>query len=322
MKNVIVSLVALAGVASIASAQITQEPVGASLRYEVAVNGGAWSSSVNANPGDRVEWRAVLNINPNLQTPGLQPVAALGSIFYQPVIVNADITGAGASRDNLGAWRNNGISGQGNTTLAQGLLSVADGNNSGALSSYGRVRFGFTSRSTTTGSSGGLTGFDHAATADTDINGLSASGGFGLIRIAGANNPNWYPASIPAGSVALNNQILWGVVSDNPAVSSTWFLAGTQNLVLFRQSLTLSDNTDLRQICLTSEAATLFRAGGGAGTDDLRFMRSAGPGEGSSNASIRNGVEYIAGCINVVPTPGAVALLGLGGLVAGRRRRA
>lgn len=315
MKNVIVSLVALAGVASIASAQITQEPVGATLRYEVAVNGGAWSSSVNANPGDRVEWRAVLNIS----APG---AAALGSIFYQPVIVNADITGAGASRDNLGAWRNNGISGQGNTTLAQGLLSVAEGNNTGALSSYGRVRFGFTSRSTAAGNSGGLTGFDHAATADSNINGLSASGGFGLIRIAGANNPNWYPESIPAGSIALNNQILWGVVSDNPAPTSTWFLGGTQDLVLFRQSLTLSDATDLRTISLTSEAATLFRAGGGAGTDDTRFMRSAAAGEGGSTATIRNGVEYVAGVINVVPTPGAVALLGLGGLVAGRRRRA
>lgn len=313
MKNVIVSLVALAGIAGVASAQITQEPVGASLRYEVAVNGGAWSSTVNANPGDTVEWRAVLNIT-------AQGAQALGSIFYQPVIVNADNTGP--SMDMLGAWRNGGVSGQGNTTLAQGLLSVADGQNSGPLSSYGRVRFGFTSRSTTTGNSGALTGFRHAASDDTNINGLSASGGFGLIRIAGSNNASWYPESIPAGSVALNNQILWGVVSDNPAPTSTWFLGGTTDLVLFRQSLTLSDATDARQICITSEAATLFRAGGSAGTDDTRYMRSAAAGEGGATATIRNGVEYMAGCINVVPAPGAVALLGLGGLVAGRRRRA
>lgn len=313
MKNVIVSLVALAGVASLASAQVTQSPIGATMRYEVAVNGGAWSTSVDAQPGDQVEWRAVLNITaPN--------AAALGSIFYQPVIVNAD--NDGPSMDMLGSFRNGGISGQGNTTLQQGLLSVAEGNNSGALSGYGRVRFGFTSRSTAAGNSGGLTGFRHAAAADTDINGLSASGGFGLIRIAGANNPNWYPASIPAGSIALNNQILWGVVSDNPSPTSTWFLGGTSELVLFRQALVLSDNEDARQVCITSEAATLFRAGGGAGADDLRFMRSAAAGEGGSNATIRNGVEYIAACINVVPTPGAVALLGLGGLVATRRRRA
>jgi len=316
MKNVIVSLVALAGVAGIANAQVTQEPIGATLRYQVAVNGGAWGSNVSVAPGDRVEWRAVLNFT------GTQAAAALGRIYYQPVFSNVDNTGAGATQDQLGAWRNGGSSGQGNTTLAQGLLSVAEGSNSGALSSYGRVRFGFTSRSTAAGNSGGLTGFDHAATADSNINGLSASGGFGLIRIAGANNPNWYPESIPAGSIALNNQILWGVVSDNPAPTSTWFLGGTQDLVLFRQSLTLSDATDLRTISLTSEAATLFRAGGGAGTDDTRFMRSAAAGEGGSTATIRNGVEYVAGVINVVPTPGAVALLGLGGLVAGRRRRA
>lgn len=313
MKNIIVSLVALAGIAGVASAQLTQQPIGANLRYEVAVNGGAWSSSVNANPGDQVEWRAVLNITaPN--------AVALGSIFYQPVIVNADNTGP--SMDMLGAWRNGGISGQGNTNLQPGLLSLADGANSGALSSYGRVRFGFTSRSTTAGNSGGLTGFRHDASADTDINGLSASGGFGLIRIAGANNPNWYPENIPNGTVALNNQILWGVVSDNPAATSTWFLSGTTDLVLFRQAIVLSDATDARTISITSEAATLFRAGGSAGTDDTRFMRSAALGEGGPTSTIRNGVEYTAGVINVVPAPGAVALLGLGGLVAGRRRRA
>jgi len=311
MKNVIVSLVALAGIAGVASAQIQQEPVGAALRYEVAVNGGAWSSSVNANPGDRVEWRAVLNIS----APG---AAALGSLFYQPVITNAD--NEGASMDMLGDFRNGGQSGQGNTTLAQGLLSVAEGNESGPLGSYGRVRFGFTSRSAA--NSGGLVGHRHAGTADADISGQSSSNGLGYIRVAGSNNTSWYPESIPNGTVALNNQILWGVVSDNPSPSSTWFLGGTTDLVLFRQALTLSDSTDARTLAITSEAATLFRSGGSAGTNDVRFMRSAATGEGGATATIRNGVEYVAGFINVVPTPGAVALLGLGGLVAGRRRRA
>lgn len=144
-------------------------------------------------------------------------------VFYQPVIVNADITG-GLARDNLGAWRNNGVSGQGNTTLAQGLLSVAEGNNSGALSSYGRVRFGFTSRSTAAWQRRrDLTGFDHAAGTDTDINGLSATGGFGLIRIASAQQPELVPGFDPGWQRRVrDNQILWGVVSDNPAATSTW----------------------------------------------------------------------------------------------------
>lgn len=312
MKNVIVSLVALAGVAGIANAQVQQEPIGATLRYQVAVNGGAWGSNVTIAPGDRVEWRAVLNFT------GTQAAAALGRIYYQPVFGNVDNAGAGANQDNLGAWRNGGASGQGNTTLAQGLLSAAEGNNSGALADYGRVVFGFTSRSTTAGSSGALTGIRH------NSDGGSPAGSF--IRIAGTNNGTWYPASQPNGSVALNNQILWGVVADNNTATSTWFSAGTQGVVIFRQAFIASTDAPVgtdRIVSLNSEAATLQRAGGSSGTDDTRFMTWAAAGEGGSTATIRSGVAYEGATITIaVPAPGAVALLGLGGLVAGRRRRA
>jgi len=309
MKNVIVSLVALAGVAGIANAQVTQEPIGATLRYQVAVNGGAWGSNVSVAPGDRVEWRAVLNFT------GTQAAAALGRIYYQPVFSNVDNTGAGATQDQLGAWRNGGSSGQGNTTLAQGLLSAAEGANSGALADYGRVTYGFTSRSTTAGSSGALTGIRH--------NGDNGAPAGSYLRIAGSNNTSWYPASIPNGTVALNNQILWGVVSDNNTATSTWFATGTQGIVIFRQAFIVSSDGGERTIGLNSEAATLQRAGGSSGTDDTRFMTWAAAGEGGSTATIRSGVAYEGASINVVvPAPGAVALLGLGGLVAGRRRRA
>ncbi len=309
MKNVIVSLVALAGIAGAASAQVEQAPIGATLRYEVSLNGGAWSQSVNANPGDRVEWRTVVSLNAGLQAN------ALGRIFYQPVLSNVDNVADANGQDSLAMFRNNGISGQGNSTLTPGLLSAAEGNNAAALADYGRVVYGFTSRSTTAGNSGGLTGFRHTAGSDG-----APAGNF--IRIAGANNTPWYPASIPNGTVALNSQILWGVVSDNNTATSTWFATGTQNLVLFRQALILSTNDALRSITINSEAATLQRAGGGSGTNDLRFATFALAGEGGSTATLRVGIEYIGAKINVVPTPGAAALLGLGGLVATRRRRA
>lgn len=311
MKNVIVSLVALAGVASAVNAQ-TQPPmeaVGATLKYEVALPGGAWGSSVDILPGQRVEWRAVLNFT------GTAAAVALGQIFYQPVFSNVDNDGAGATQDSLGAWRNNGISGQGNTNLSPGLLSVAEGNDSATLASYGRVRYGFTSRSTTAGSSGALGGIRHSG-------GSAGAPAGNFIRIAGANNPNWYPASIPNGTVELNNQILWGVVSDNNAATSTWFTTGTSNLAIFRQAFIASTDDSVRTVTLNSERATLRRAGGGAGTDDLRFMTWALAGEGGATATVRVGVEYIGATINIIPTPGAAALLGLGGLVAARRRRA
>lgn len=306
MKNVIVSLVALAGVAGIANAQVTQEPIGATLTYQVALPGGAWGSNVVAPVGTRVEWRAILNFT------GTQAAAALGRIYYQPVFGNTDNTG---TTDNLGAWRNGGSSGQGNTTLAQGLLSAAEGASSNQLADYGRVVFGFTSRSTTAGSSGALTGVRH--------NGDNGAPAGSYIRIAGTNNGTWYPATQPNGSVALNNQILWGVVSDNNTAASTWFSAGTQGVVVLRQAFIVGDQ-DARTITLNSEAATLQRAGGSSGTDDTRFMTWAAAGEGGSTATIRVGVNYAGATITVppVPAPGAVALLGLGGLVAGRRRRA
>ncbi|GEM_PF-806140 len=313
MKNVIVSLVALAGIAAVANAQVTQEPIGARFEYQVSVNGGAWSNSATINAGQRVEWRARVSYTGSLAA------VALGQVYYQPVFSNVDNSGAGMAQDQLGAFRNNGISGQGNSTLTPGLLSAAEGNNAAALADYGRVVYGFTSRSTTAGNSGGLTGFRHTAGSDG-----APAGNF--IRIAGANNTPWYPASIPNGTVALNSQILWGVVSDNNTATSTWFATGTQNLNIFRQAFIASNEGQLndRVVTLNSEAASLRRAGGGAGADDIRFMTFALAGEAGATATVRVGVEYVGATITIlaIPAPGVAALLGLGGLVATRRRRA
>ena len=305
-------LVAVAGSAwsERAVAQPPMEPIGARLEYEVAVPGGAWGSSVTINPGERVEWRVKVTYT----GPGGLPVAGLGQIYYQPVLSNVDNVGTGGEQDQLGVWRNNGISGQGNTTLQQGLLSIAEGADSSQLASYGRVHFGFTSRSTTAGSSGGLTGFRHS-----DASNGAPAGSF--LRIAGANNPNWYPATLPNGSVSLNNQILWGVVSDNNAIDSTWFAGGIEHVVIFRQAFIASTEVPQapRVISLFSEAATLRRAGGGAGTDDARSMRWAW---GATDPQpIRTGVEYIPATITIVPGPGVGVAGGLAALLIARRRR-
>lgn len=305
----VAALVAVAGVASCAVGQITQEPIGAILRYQVATNGGAWGSNVVIGPGDRVEWRAVLTFT------GTANAEALGRIYYQPVISNVDNTGTGDQIDRLGEWRNGGVSGQGNTTLAQGMLSAAEGNNSGPLASYGRVTYGFTSRSTTAGSSGALVGHRHSS------DGGSPPGSF--IRIAGSNNPTWYPPTIPVGSVPLNNQILWGVVSDNNVPTNTWFASGTQDIVIFRQAF-IASTDPVRQgggiVTINSEAATLQRASG-AVEGDLRFMTWAQPGEGGATATIRCGVQYEGATISLyIPSPGAIGLVGLGCAMVLRRR--
>jgi hypothetical protein len=303
-----VALLAACGIASGVLAQVTQLPIGATLRYEVANQGGPWSSMVAALPGEQVEFRAVLSYT------GTDAAVALGRIFYQPVISGVDNLGSGTSVDQLGAWRNGGVSGQGTTLLAQGLLSAAEGASSNALASYGRVRYGFTSRSTVAGNSGGLTGHRHSG-------GSAGAPAGDYIRMAGSFNTNWYPSSIPNGTVALNNQILWGVVSDNNTATSTWYTSGTQNIVLFRQAFIMSSDSDgTRFITFSSEAATLQRAGGGSGTDDTRFMTWALAGEGGSTASVRVGVEYVPAFI-FIPSPGVCGLAIAGACVALRRRR-
>lgn len=291
------AVIAAAGVASCAVGQIVQEPIGAVLRYEVARPGGPWTSQLSqVFYGERIEWRAVLSFT------GTQNAVALGRIYYQPVISNVDNVGGELTRDQLGDWRNAGVSGQANTTLAQGLLTPEEGNSSAALASYGRVHYGLTSRTTNVGTSGALTGIRH----NSDMG--SPLGSF--IRVAGSNNSAWYPPNMPNGSVALNNQIVWGVVSDNAAPDSTWYATGTQDIVLFRQSLRLSDNPDWRVITITSEAASQQRAGGSAGSDDTRFMTWAAPGEGGSNASIRVGVQYVpATIITFIPSPGSLGIV-------------
>lgn len=302
------ALLATCGIASGALAQVTQFPIGATLRYEVANQGGVWTSMVAALPGEQVEFRAVLSYT------GTDAAVALGRIFYQPVISGVDNQGSGANVDQLGAWRNGGVSGQGTTLLAQGLLSAAEGESTNALASYGRVRYGFTSRSTTAGNSGALIAHRHSG-------GSAGAPAGDYLRIAGSINTDWYPSSIPNGTVALNNQILWGVVSDNNTATSTWFATGTQNIVLFRHAFIMSSDPDgARFITINSEAATLQRAGGGSGTDDTRFMTWALAGEGGATASLRVGVQYVPAFI-VVPSPGVCGLAFAGACLTLRRRR-
>ena len=281
-------------------------PVGATLRYEVARPGGGWTNHVDIGVGQRVEWRAVLSYT------STTPAAALGRVFYQPVLSNVD--NIGTRVDSLGSWRNAGNSGQGNTSLALGLLSTAEGNSSASLTSYGRVHFGFTSMSTTSGTSGLLATHRHSG-------GSSGAPAGNYIRIAGSRATTWYPPEGPSPS------LLYGVVSDNHLAFNTWYESGTTNIVIFRQAFIASADTLLlsRTVTINSEAATLQRVGGTIGVDDTRFMTWARTGEGGPTASLRVGVSYIPATIRIraslIPAPATPAVVATLALFATRRRR-
>ncbi|HLP85101.1 MAG TPA: hypothetical protein VK157_12190, partial [Phycisphaerales bacterium] len=129
-----------------------------------------------------------------------------------------------------------------------------------------------------------------------------------------------------ADATAANlNSINRGVISNQMqrlfpvGFSNTNWVAGTQNLVVFRGAIQLSELTDARTIALSSAAGSQQRTGAVNSADDTRYMSWQISEFGTT---IRVGVEVIPGSITVIPSPGVFALCGVSGaFVATRRRR-
>lgn len=285
--SVIAALFGACGMIGQARAQVPQEPIGARVETQVALPGGGWGTSVSINPGDRVEWRVVISHT------GIQSAAALGRIYYQPVLSNVDNTGGGNDQDQVGVFRQ----------PPNAILSDAEGTTTFPLPSYGRVVYAMNQS---------LTFVAHRHSNSSDGAPLGD-----YLRIAQTSATQWYPLSGPGNLSA-------GVVSDNGAASSTIFNPGTQNLTIFRQAFIASTDApgQPRTVSLFIDAASLMRAGGSSGSDDTRYMTWAAAGEGGSTASIRVGVEFIPATITIVPAPGAASgLIALGTTTLIRRRR-
>jgi hypothetical protein len=307
MKQIAV-LIAVAGVAAIATAQ--PYPVEAQLRFEVW-DGSAWTSSVTVNPGATVQYRAVVDY-----TGPRTDLFGLGEILYQPTFSNAD--NSGPNLDTLGAYRNGGVTG---VSVSGSMLTAAEGTNGGDLGTYGRVVYGQAGTNATQNNI--ITTFRHGG--DSPINNAPAGT---WLRIAGSFVNSWpaFPLTQVGGpgSSAINN-IQKGIASgqSSQALAPSTHVQGVDDLVIWRGSFTASTDPIMgmgRTVSINSDVAFLKRAGGTTSTDDRRFMTwQTGSGD---NGSYRTMVDFVPGTINIVPAPGALALLGLGGLVAARRRRA
>lgn len=303
MKNVIVSMLAVAGMASLASAQV--EANGGRLTFQVW-NGAAWTNAVDVLPGARVEVRVVASY-----IGTRTDLFAMGEALYQPTFSNADNTGAGAQQDQIGAFRNGG---NGGNSVAGSMLTVAEGDGGNSLADYGRVRFGGTANSAT--GSNTMTSFRHSGGSD----GAPAGS---WIRMAGTFVASW-PQALPTTTTADNiNRILRGISAQqqSQALNSTFHVQGTSGLVIFRQAITLSDDPAVRTLQFSSFIESARRVGGTTSTDDTRYMTwQTGAADSGTH---RTGVTYVPANINVIiPTPASAALMGLGGLIAARRRRA
>jgi uncharacterized protein (TIGR03382 family) len=287
MKNVIASLVAVAGVAAVANAQ-------ALVDLQVSTDGVNFSNAVDAVPGSTVVVRTRVSYN-----GGGAPIG-LASFVYQPTVSNWDATGAGADADQLQAFLNGGAGG--NTTNPSGVVNPAD--IGGLDGPWGRVSpWGRTALTTTsalkghvhTGGSGGAPAGSWLRIAQTQVTGWiggtgNTTGGSG-VPIAQLSNVGRTTAD-----PAFNDQLA--------------------NVVVFQFAITLSNDGAARTLNVDAPVDG-FGNRNTAGVREIYWWASLA----ESTGSIRGGAVVDGAAINVIPTPASMALLGLGGLMIGRRRR-
>jgi hypothetical protein len=291
-----------------ANASLAQPyPSNASLAFE-AWNGVAWvRESITLAPGQsRVEVRAVVDY--------FGPAGsayALSSLRYQPVLSNADNTGPNV--DNFAPWRNGGVTGD---TIPGSMLSVAEGDTTTALDSYGRVGFGSTA--TSSASFNVITTHRHGG--DSPARGYTGVGA--ALRVAGSFVTQ-FPGTGDAPATADDiNRINRGIVASQSTGGITPlpdpdFREGLTGLVIFRAAILLGDGTQDRT--LGTEDWSQARAGSGVGTiDNRRFsLWQATPTE--AIGSLRVDMNHIPLNI-VVPAPATVLCFALSSLVLRRKR--
>jgi hypothetical protein len=318
MKKVIVSMLAVAGMASVSTAQTYENDAQGNL-----INAGrltfqvfnpvtnAWQTGTGAGqrlvaaPGQRVEVRVIADY-----IGTRTDLFAMGEVLYQPTFSNADNVDGGNGVDNLGAWRNGG---NGGNAIAGSMLTAAEGDSGAPLADYGRVRFGGTATAVT--GSNTMTSFRHSGGSD----GAPAGS---WIRAAGSFVTFW-PQPLPGTTDATNiNRILRGISSQqqSQALAPAFHVAGTSGVVIFRHAIILSNDPAGRILEFSSFTDAIRRVGGTTSTDNRRYMTwQTGAADSGSH---RTGVAFQAAGIEIVPTPASAVLLGLGGLIAARRRRA
>lgn len=295
MKKILGSIVAVAGLAMAANGQA----VNTELKYQVSTDGINWQPTLNVAPGTSVQVRALLSyIGPGTS-------AGLGLVSFQPVVSNW--TAADTLLTTAGTPGNNGVGPLGGTR-SNPIGTVDD-----QPGVWGRITpFGSTSYNTSTFLRGHL-GTGTAA---------------GLLRIARADVTNWIGVGATSGVLAANNWNGGGGVTAaqiaNPSRLSTdpEFQTQSQNVVVFKFGFTVSSATDSRTLNISTPAAGIGKvttAGATYGQQNARWYASTSEVSPSLNGAAN--VIDAAVIVTNVPAPASLALLGLGGLVATRRRR-
>ncbi len=312
--SISVALLAMAGFAAGAAAQ-TYEQGGARLEFQVFDPALAhWTSTVNALPGQQVEWRIRLSY-----TGTRTDLHAPGEAIYQPVISNTDNSDDAGGMDTLGPWRNGGITGW---SIPGTMVTAAEGDSGAPLASYGRVNYGLAT--TTAATSNIITTFRHS-------NGGDGAPAGTHLRVAGnfiAQWPRDLSGPVPPLDVTTTDirNIIDGVHSGQGAHgSSSPHVEGLVDMVTFRGAILLSASPGERTLQISTFRDSIRRVGGSGAneSDDRRYFAwQTGIGDiGTGTLGHRTlDPEFNAAEIHVIPAPAGLACAVIGAGLARRRR--
>lgn len=289
MKNVIGSLVAIAGLAAAANAQSL-------LNLQVSLDGVNWSDNVDVAASSGTPTPVL--VRASISYTGTTATFGFASLTWQPVFGNV------RAGDEVRAFANQGNNLNGGGVILDG--SPMDG-------PFGRIQ-PFAS----TGPSG--TQF-YAAIAHSGGSGGAPAGNF--LRISRNDVTRWMGTGPTTTASAVNNfNGAGGVACVQKATPGTADPARNNestNVVIFQISLLVDGvgQGETHVIDVLAPTDGMSRNSNTGNREASWFANLAGDNSGS----VKGTVEVDGASITITPAPGALALLGLGGLVVGRRRR-
>lgn len=273
------ALVVSAGCATAAIAQLSTEGLGSCelrfLVYDPAAGGGwpgAWVQSMNASPGQQVEWRVDV-----VYTGTRTDLFAMGEIRFQPFVSSADNTAGGDGLDTVGPW---GLMDPMCDIVACTPEHRQDFARQGVpLPTYGQVNFGASLGSAT--GSNTLTAFRHS-------NGSAGAPPGDWIRLARSQGTVWpQPFSrCPAPSEeVLRNRGGFACQQQSQALAPFGHMAG-MDVTVFRQALMLSLNAGPRVIELSAIPASMLSSSGSADCNQYYVSWQTGTADSGSHRTL------------------------------------
>jgi len=322
MKSVIASLIAIAGMSAVANAQL--------MKMLVSTDGTTFTNSVSATPGQTVQVLVTVSY-----TGTSSAVTGFGSANFQPTISNW-----GSDLSLLPMRQGGNVLPAGGAGMIQPQFyagtTAGDGPHVSAgyvAGSYGRVN------------PMGRTFLDDANAITSFVHNNPDGTGLTYLRIAQANVPMWFgQAGNTTGGSGVNVAQLYvvGRTTDDPDFwgnkevnqvdpsdpSAGWAVtpvpnpagnARRNNVEVFRFAFTVGTGGTDRFLTIDAPLAGQQETTAGSGVRYIGYWNN--PAATNPGALLAPVVQ--TGSVHVViPTPATLALMGLGGLVIARRRRA